>query len=536
MVIVPNSKVKLIKNPLKLDSNNEMMFANATAQYNYFTSLPKLEFENLTYVRKDDVLRIPTDETGVGVTYEKLLQYNFCMYQNTSFGSKWFYAFIDDVKWINPSLTELHLRTAYYQSWQFDLVFADSFIEREHVDNDTIGLHTIPEGLELGDYVHAKQPGMLNSYDQYWICIGVTELPPAFSQTIQTNRVFNGIYSGLIYLVFKTANDATNFISACDSAGKADAINCLFMIPSSLCPNSSYIIGTIGDYTFEFTWIPNSSNETTLVATSSFNRPSYLDTDYSPKNNKLFTYPYSYCYVTNNSGIDVTYRYEDWNSGYPKFRIVGSISPGCSIRCYPIDYKGMSDLATTSNSYNYGINSGKFPICSWNSDVYTNWLTQQSVNMMLGDTKDYISLAGSVFTGNIGGAVSSFNNIIDRVAQKYEYSFTPNQAKGNTNSGDVTFSSEHLTFDIYFMSIKKEYAKIIDDFFNQFGYKVNRLGTPHLHVRTYYDYIKTIDVNIEGDVPETDLEEIRKMFNNGIRFWHNTSYYLNFSVNNTIIS
>ena len=51
MVIVPNSKVKLIKNPLKLDSNNEMMFANATAQYNYFTSLPKLEFENLTLMK-----------------------------------------------------------------------------------------------------------------------------------------------------------------------------------------------------------------------------------------------------------------------------------------------------------------------------------------------------------------------------------------------------------------------------------------------------------------------------------------------------
>ena len=89
---------------------------------------------------------------------------------------------------------------------------------------------------------------------------------------------------------------------------------------------------------------------------------------------------------------------------------------------------------------------------------------------------------------------------------------------------------------VYKMSIREEYAKAIDGFFSMFGYKVNRLGTPHLHVRTYYDYIKTIDVNIEGDVPETDLEEIRKTFNNGIRFWHNTSYYLDFSVNNSIIN
>ena len=68
MVIVPDSKVILIKNPLKLDSNNEMMFANATAQETYFKSLPKIEFDDLTYIRKDGVLRIPTDETATGLT------------------------------------------------------------------------------------------------------------------------------------------------------------------------------------------------------------------------------------------------------------------------------------------------------------------------------------------------------------------------------------------------------------------------------------------------------------------------------------
>ena len=38
---------------------------------------------------------------------------------------------------------------------------------------------------------------------------------------------------------------------------------------------------------------------------------------------------------------------------------------------------------------------------------------------------------------------------------------------------------------------RDEYLKCCDDYFSMFGYKVNRLGTPHLHVRTYYDYCKT---------------------------------------------
>ena len=113
MIIIPNSKIKLIKNPLKLDQNNEITFSNATAQYNYFTSLPKLEFDNLTYVRKDGVLRVETDDD---LTYEDLLEYNFCMYQNTHFSNKCFYAFITEVTWINPSMTELKLETAYFQT------------------------------------------------------------------------------------------------------------------------------------------------------------------------------------------------------------------------------------------------------------------------------------------------------------------------------------------------------------------------------------------------------------------------------------
>ena len=145
MVITPDSKVKLIKNPLKLDNNNELMFANATSQYNYFTSLPKLEFDSLTYVRKDGVLRIETDDN---LTYEDLLEYNFCMYQNTHFDNKWFYAFITDITWVNPSLVDIKIETAYFQTWQFDLVYKDSFIEREHVNDDTIGLHTLDENLD----------------------------------------------------------------------------------------------------------------------------------------------------------------------------------------------------------------------------------------------------------------------------------------------------------------------------------------------------------------------------------------------------
>lgn len=85
------------------------------------------------------------------------------------------------------------------------------------------------------------------------------------------------------------------------------------------------------------------------------------------------------------------------------------------------------------------------------------------------------------------------------------------------------------------MSIKKEYLKIIDDYFSMFGYKVNETKIPNLTGRRNWNYVKTIDINIEANIPQADLTEIKEEFNSGITIWHNTSTFLDYSQNNDII-
>ncbi|MBQ9012861.1 MAG: hypothetical protein IJ094_04770 [Bacilli bacterium] len=536
MVIAPNSKIKLIKNPLKLDSNNEIMFASKEAQYNYFNSLPKLEFDELTYIRTDGVLRIETDDSGNGLTYEDLLGYNFCMYQNTHFDNKWFYAFITDIKWVNPSLTDLKLETAYFQTWQFDLIYKDSFIEREHVDNDTIGLHTIPEGLETGEYI-------VNDISKIdlglsWYVMGVTKRYD--SNWSRGGGIYNGIYSGKTYYAVRTSADVDGLIQVYDSAGYGEDIAELFIVPAKLIGNPTY------DVSNPIYRIPQSALKEE-VESITITRPNSLN-GYVPKNNKLFTHPFQYILVDNNAGSSSDYHYELFtNPNSCKFSVIGALTPGTSMVLLPIAYLNSNSNPTQGNDLmpnllNYGMQLGKFPTCNWNTDLYTNWLTQNGVNMTYGP---YIAMAQNLIGGishqnieggAVSGVISGINAITNNMIQKYQHSFSPNQSKGNANSGDVITSCFANTPHFYKMSIKYEYAKACDDYFSLFGYKVNRVGTPHLHVRNYFDFIKTINVNIEGDVPESDLNHIRSMFNNGIRFWHDTTNYLNFSVNNNIIS
>lgn len=59
MAITPDTTIRLIKTPLSIDNKNQLTFANAEAQFNYFQSLPHIEEDNCSYQRKSNVIRFP---------------------------------------------------------------------------------------------------------------------------------------------------------------------------------------------------------------------------------------------------------------------------------------------------------------------------------------------------------------------------------------------------------------------------------------------------------------------------------------------
>ncbi len=59
MAIQPQTELKLLKVPILINNKNQITFASKEAQYNYFNSLPKLTIDNISYQRKDSVIRYP---------------------------------------------------------------------------------------------------------------------------------------------------------------------------------------------------------------------------------------------------------------------------------------------------------------------------------------------------------------------------------------------------------------------------------------------------------------------------------------------
>ena len=72
---------------------------------------------------------------------------NYAIYRNANFGSKWFYAFVTKIEYVNQSTSLVYLEQDYIQTWYFELTLKESFVERETVADDTVGANIVPEPL-----------------------------------------------------------------------------------------------------------------------------------------------------------------------------------------------------------------------------------------------------------------------------------------------------------------------------------------------------------------------------------------------------
>ena len=239
-----------------------------------------------------------------------------------------------------------------------------------------------------------------------------------------------------------------------------DSVFAVYIVPEAFVHNNYYDGEQITGMRF--------NQISPSVATKTLTKPTTLD-NYTPVNKKLLTFPFCFINMSNNNGSNNTLQYELFKDTSCTFKLKGVPTIGGSIKCLPINYK----VTNADGIEEEGLIAGKFPTLSWSADEYTNWLTQNAVNIGLGVASNLITIIGGLGMmatggGSIAGAgavVQGGMGIANTMGQIYEHQLTPNSARGNTNGGDISTCTNANTFYFYQMSIKQEYAKIIDRFF-----------------------------------------------------------------------
>lgn len=523
------TKLYLLNVPLENDYKNTLYFTSKANQQSFFASKVVKSYTDFSYQRKDSTIRIPAE-------FDTLIGCNYVMYQNSNYTDKWYYAFIKDMKYINDGLTEIEIETDVIQTWLFDYNVKASFVEREHTADDTMGKNLVPESLETGEYVcnaHVIN-SQLNTLLSNTKMVIASAIAPYDTEKKSAGGIYNGIYGGVGYYVVTDKLNLEALLDMASTNGTADAITGLFMAPDFLLDIEQVTVGS--SFYRKVKQSQEAAAQQITVPTSNTSNGSY-----TPRNKKLLTYPYQYLLVSNNNGGSAVYNFEDFEpvdvtdetgstSKELKFVLEGAICPGGSIRLIPYNYKGIAQNDEES------INLGKYPICSYPVDMYTNWLTQNSVNIALDVATAGVSIVGGAYAGNGGAVASGVGSIARTVAQIHQASLQPYQARGNLNSGDVVFASKKNNFHFYYMNIKPEFAKIIDGYFDMFGYACHQIKIPNKAHRSRWWYTKTIDVNIDGAIPNNDMQKIKDCYNNGITFWRNATEIQNYSLSNAVVS
>lgn len=369
----------------------------------------------------------------------------------------------------------------------------------------------------------------------------------------QGGYVVNGITQSVVFLICENEwydnlmnrlqqETYSDYIISCFSVPKL-AVQDFMTSENRLFPND-YIYVLQGGKTYNSNPVMK-----TLVST-----PSSLD-GYTPRNQKLRTYPYMYLGFNPNNGSSKIYRYEDFANGTPQFKLISEVNPNPTICFIPQNYRGQSGDSLSDISTMNG-----YPTLSSRNDYYNSWLAQNSeiislqmqqeqYNYEIGQYQtglNMLSSIGNTLAGNVGeiggfvgGIMSLAQNDVNhdfyikqQMAQIEKQSLLPDKA--NLSSTNATLIGYNLVDKNIFTryTIKSQFAERIDKYFDMFGYLTNKVKVPNTNNRPNWNYIKTIGINLLGDIPQEDLAIIKSYFDNGITLWHNPQTFLDYSQNN----
>lgn len=543
-----NSKILLVKN-IHIDRQYTNVLSYSESQMLELCQANLVaQADNYSFLR-------PTGSIMAGFTYAQCLQANYIAFQNPDYSNKWFFAWIDDVIYKGDKNTEITFTVDAWSTWFDKWQKKTCFINRQHTNDDTIGLHTIPENLDVGEVVQESITEDLaygNDFG-YWIAVASNwkiKDGSSGAELLESDKgtQYAGItvYDNTVFgtqLFFFNITDLSSFkdlvllLLRTNADGHIEDVQNIFILPdaaidvSKLTQHTAKVISdenTFSFYTMGYDMSPEKFN-TEIDKITSFS-------DYTPKNNKCFVYPYNYLFVSNNQGSNNIYKYEDFNTEKCIFENQFSIAIGGSGRIVPKNYKGM---ATNDDE---ALALGKYPTCAWSSDAFTNWLTQNSVNMAVSLGLTAGAVATTIATGGAtapvlaGTVMSVAGNIGNTIGQFYQSSLLPNINGGQAN-GDVIWACNRNMFSFRQMRVKTEYLKIIDDYFTRFGYAIKSLEMPNITGRKYWNYIE-IGASEEigyGEVPAKYMDTINNACRRGVTIWHNHANIGNYSLNNTIV-
>ena len=539
--ISPNSNIWILKGvPLDAKHTKSYRPKSKAEQFEVFTAFTAYTLTNQSYIRHSN------NSIRVELQADSVINCNYMLFQNNSFGDKIFYAFITDVEYISNSTCRIEYKIDVLQTYYFDIDFLPSWIDREHSKTDGIG-DSITADYYIGkNIVYNEIQSIIPQGDSFTHTVLMIITTKQFDQpTVAAQRYY-----------YVSVDTPQGYVMQCDITlidflSYPDRINDIDSDINNYINNNGDGVNGVMDMLIIPKWLVSSAvwdNDKPYISYHQkpravygvANAPNTSANDtidgYTPVNKKLYTFPYNYANLMTPSGDSRQIVYEKWGktANVSKFEFAGSFISGVpNIQIYPLDYMGNAD------NFEYAINMSTYMTPQIYTDGFTNWLSANRPSILADTLNTAVSAITNIAAGNATGILSSMQNVVSGVgdiatlAQKQVAVTQPQQALS-------AWAYSRVYPYLARMSIDADSARQVDDYFTKYGYSVGRLKIPNFWSgagRTNYNYCKTSEANIRSINPRTTglptdaLSEICDIFNNGVCLWESLGSVGNYGEN-----
>lgn len=496
----------------------------------------------------------------VALNVETLEAANYMRFRNNAYNGIWMYCSIDRVEYMNPNVSLIYFTIDAWQTYFMNVEIRDCDIAREHVPvGSAYNYNTVAEGVDYGDYViNSEQVYTLDSKDEVTTYVIISTINLVNSGGTVDNPVIYGAWGNEIqglptaceidYLDATTANISTFFQTIADYPWIAQGIISIFPFPADFIPKAGTTMTATGLVIGRVHGNISGGGKRIIEQAWKSMFPAFSQ-------GKLYCYPYSFIEIVVDDGTSLIIKPELLENDNLQLVCNGCCIPIGQVLVAVANYAGNDAGATGTDSLFGSVLFSGFPSFPVQNDQYTV-AKQQAIstyelihqqnwkNMEIGAiTSAFSTIAGGAIAGDDGGlagiagalagGINWAGNQVMSIVNEQQAAARDRQ-KIDQMQGSVTLSgqqsngaqallmtmSQGLSVRIRAWCLKPEFQQKLEQYFDAFGYKSNRIGVPNMNNRPRYNYVRCNSVNIYGNIPQEHLSTIRNMFLNGVTFWH----------------
>ena len=536
------------------DNKHQMLFTengvrSATARHNFLINhLTKIN-GNISAVTN------PNGYIDIDCIVEDIEKVNYCYYRNDNNLSSTFYCcFVTNYDIIAKETTRLYLKWDYFQQFFYATTIFQSYIERTIIpkNEDTPLGNTLPEPISATLENEYKIKDILSSAD--WNPSWILHSASVYD-TSDNEYHYEGVGTGNTFGEYcKKVNNVAEMQTILKNYGRksveeiaadanvqsgntkfSDWVNAIFSgtalteaiesvrATTSIADLQDHRTELIGLYAIP-KWLADLANTTLLTNTrytSTVNIPlnsAALANGYVPRNKKMLSSVCRAYVLANKTGLKIPLKPELFTENNTNIILSG--------------------IPTSTSGYNYELTNyldyqQSYGDVGYSSERRVGYDSNTGINKalnLIGAGSQLVGAASSVYA-NPATALSGAESAISAGMKAIDNIGTKEAHIGN--NGDllnITDGRAQLSF--YEINPLYNECVAIDNYFDMFGYSINKHGIINLYARSQWNYFKTSDFNCYVEGPTDAENAIKDMFNSGITLWFNYNNFGNYSVPN----